>query len=332
MNKKKLIFPVIVMLFLLSNWSCNSNGDSKPKTKPTPQKITIPDFNADSAFNFIAAQVSFGPRVPNTKAHKECGDYLENTLKRYTPHVVSQKAQVKAYDNSILNMRNIIASFKPETNNRIFLAAHWDSRPYADHDPDPKNHKKPIDGANDGASGVGVLLEIARNISKNQPLIGVDIILFDTEDYGEPQSLQLEKENTWCLGSQYWSNNPHTSGYYAKYGILLDMVGAKNATFPWEGVSYHYASDILKKVWQTADELGYSNYFIPQKAQPITDDHLYINTILKIPTIDIVHLDNEGKSGFYEHWHTVEDNLEKIDKNTLKAVGQTVITVVYREK
>jgi len=213
------------------------------------------------------------------------------------------------------------------------LCAHWDSRPYADHDPNPALRNKPVEGANDGASGVGVLMEIARQIHLEAPTIGIDIILFDAEDYGPHQDNQSGTSGTewWGLGSQYWSKNPHKKGYFARYGILLDMVGASGAVFPMEGISMQYAREILKKVWNTANRIGYSAWFVYEPGQMITDDHYFINTIANIPTIDIIHLDKNTETGFYPYWHTTKDNLAAIDKNTLMVVGQTVLTVIYEE-
>jgi Zn-dependent M28 family amino/carboxypeptidase len=186
--------------------------------------------------------------------------------------------------------------------------------------------------ANDGASGVGVLLEMARQFSIQKPEIGVDIIFFDAEDYGAPQNYSGASEDAWCLGSQYWANNPHKAGYTAEFGILLDMVGAPNATFYKEDFSMYYAAGIVEKVWSTAATLGFSNYFRDEKTGAITDDHVYINKIAGIPSIDIIQYRNEGQnSGFGHYWHTVNDTMENIDKNTLFAVGTTVMHVVYNE-
>ncbi len=330
---KHLIIPLIVLLFLAA---CNQQGEQPKATQQAPPekpRVAVPAFNADSAYQFVKAQLSFGPRVPNTPAHKKCAAYLENTLKRFTSDVIVQKGQVYAYNKKALNFQNIIASWMPETKNRILLCAHWDSRPYADHDPDPANRRKPVDGANDGASGVGVLLEVARQLALNPPPIGIDILLFDAEDYGPHQEDPGDKSDEhWGLGSQYWANNPHKPDYTAKYGILLDMVGARNATFLMEGISAQYASDILKHVWNTAGRIGYSSSFLYEQGGFITDDHVAINRIRHIPTINIIHLDRESETGFYPYWHTTKDNLDAIDAGTLKIVGQTVLTVIYEEQ
>jgi len=329
---------IILILILLGTLisSCN-NTSRKPVANEADKPATfteVPLFNADSAYEYVRAQLAFGPRVPNTPAHAACAGYLTEKLKQWSPEVIVQEAGVKTWDNKTLRMKNIIASWKPETNNRILLCAHWDSRPYADHDPDPALRKHPVEGANDGASGVGILLELARQIHLKAPEIGVDIILFDAEDYGPHQDNQSHTEGNdwWGLGSQYWSENPHRKNYFAKYGILLDMVGAPGATFPMEGNSMQFAPEILKKVWNTAHRIGFSSYFLFEPGGMILDDHYYINTLTGIPTIDIIHLDKNSSTGFYPYWHTTKDNLAAIDKSTLKVVGQTVLTVLYEER
>ncbi|MCB2219749.1 MAG: M28 family peptidase [Bacteroidetes bacterium] len=326
------VFMIITVVLIVG---CNDGQKAKHKSasEKAEKPIKIPDFNKDSAYHFVQMQVDFGPRVPGTKAHTDCAKYLSGTLNRMADTVFVQTFQARAYDGTVLNGKNIIGSFQPEKADRIFLCAHWDSRPFADHDPDIKNHNTPIDGANDGASGVGVLLEIARQISLSKPKVGVDIIFFDLEDYGPPQDSQQKGEGDWwALGSQYWSRNTHIPGYFAKYGILLDMVGAENATFLMEGFSLYYAPGLVKKVWNTAHQIGYSSRFLFEQGGYIEDDHKYVNEILKIPTINIIHLDHQSVNGsFFDHWHTVRDNMETISQETLKIVGQTVLTVVFEE-
>ena len=330
-NRVKYFFGVVVVLFCACGQS-PKQSDTKQNT-PEQVRIPMPDFDKDSAFYFVEQQVKFGPRVPNTKAHKACGQFLINTLGKYTDTVMVQPLSVKAYNGTVLHGQNIIGIFNPDARKRVLLAAHWDSRPYADHDPNPENHRKPIDGANDGASGVGVLLEIARQLRLNPVEIGVDIIFFDLEDYGEPDNERfLYPGENWCLGSQVWAKNPHIQNYRATYGILLDMVGGKNAQFTKEGISRQYAPDILEKVWNRAHNLGFSSYFQNKATNPITDDHLYINTIRNIPTIVIIEWDPASGTGFYKHWHTLNDNLDNIDKETLFVVGTVVLSVVYSEK
>jgi hypothetical protein len=326
---------IIFFLFLTGLISCNTSD--QPKEKSTGEKkaeIDVPVFNSDSAYMFVKQQVDFGPRVCNMLAHEKCAVFLAGKFRSYGAKVVVQDGFVKAYNGTRLKIENIIASYNPTAINRVVIISHWDSRPYADHDPDPKNHNKPIDGANDGASGVGVILEIARQLSNSAPAIGVDLLLVDAEDYGPPQGLLKDEDTSdwWGLGAQYWAKQPHVEGYTARYGILLDMVGAPNATFLMEAISMSFAPSVVKNIWTTGNNIGYSDYFIFEQGAAITDDHLFINRIMNLPTIDIIHLDRTSQTGFYPYWHTLKDNMESIDKNTLKAVGQTLLTVLYNEK
>lgn len=310
--------------------SCQQDKPSNQSVKKAPkQRVEIPQFNADSAYQYIQDQVDFGPRYLSSPGWRKCGDYLVEKLLNYTPHVQEQNTDITTYDGKSHRLRNVIASFNPEKNNRILLCAHWDTRHVADYDDERQD--EPILGANDGGSGVGVLIEIARLLSQQESRMGIDIILFDAEDYGNPDNSSANSASSWCIGSKYWSENPHTDNYFAQYGILLDMVGAKGARFTHEGLSRNYAQRILKKVWQHAHALGYGAYFSYQMTPQIIDDHLYLNTVANIPTIDIIEYDNNTQSGFFEHWHTHGDDMSNIDKNTLKAVGQTVVSVIYSE-
>jgi Zn-dependent M28 family amino/carboxypeptidase len=309
--------------------ACNSNQDKVVEKKPKV-KVEVPNFNSDSAYFFVEQQVNFGPRVISSKAWDNCSKYLTNKLESYNAKVIVQQAPITTYDQKNHTLRNIIGSYSPEKNNRIALFAHWDSRHVADYD--TINTTQPILGANDGGSGVGVLLEIARNLDLKNPKIGVDIIFFDAEDYGQPENSKFPIMNdSWCLGSQYWSKNPHKQNYFAKYGILLDMVGGKDAEFWQESISSYYASNIIKKVWDVAHNIGYSNFFIYKNSPQIMDDHYYVNTIAGIPTIDIIEYDPFSKTNFNKHWHTHADNMNNVDRKTLKAVGQTVMDVIYSE-
>ena len=328
MTKQMLRNCIFLLLYCLL-FACSTEPEQQTKEVPKA-KIEVPIFNPDSAYYFVEKQVSFGPRVISSTPWKNCAIWLEKKFKTYTPNVIIQEAPITTYDGKKHTLKNIIASFSPEKNNRIALFAHWDSRHIADHD--TKNQDAPILGANDGGSGVGVLLELARQFSIKNPTIGVDIILFDAEDYGQPEDSKFPiMQDSWCLGSQYWSKNLHKPNYYARYGILLDMVGAKNATFRKEEISSYYAPNILEKVWRKANQLGYGNHFVFENAKQIVDDHLYVNQITSIPTIDIIEYDPATESNFNKHWHTHKDDMDNIDKNTLNAVGQTLLEVIYNE-
>ena len=322
----------LISLVLLSITSCDNKQNSKPASQPVPQvkQVVIPKFNADSAYNYVKKQLDFGPRVPESPAHAQCADWFVNFFNDKADTVYVQNFRTRLYDGKGIDGKNIIAAFNPEAKKRILLAAHWDSRPFADHDPDENNWNTPIDGANDSASGVGVLMEIARVLKDNPLNIGVDIILFDLEDYGAPYYLNLMTNNDWALGSQYWAKNPHIYNYRAYFGILLDMVGAPNPKFPKEYYSQQFAPALSNDIWRVARELGYDEYFSNELGHPINDDHIYVNAIARIPMIDIIHLENNSESSFYPYWHTVKDNIEQIDAKTLGMVGDVVVNVLYR--
>ena len=317
-------FILALLLFFGCNQTSQKNNSDKPIPSVETKDIPVPEFNADSAYAFIEDQIAFGPRVPNTSEHDSCAIYLSKKLTSYGFSIILQNSESTAYDGTILKFTNIIGSLNKENSDRIMLCAHWDTRPFADED--TIDIFSPIDGANDGASGVGVLLEIARTLSLVNPGLGIDIILFDAEDYGKSNI-----EDSYCLGSQYWAKNLHTKNYAPRYGILLDMVGAQNATFTMEGYSMMYAPYLVKNIWKTAASLGYSHHFQFKKTNPITDDHYYINKLASIQCIDIIQHDPSTITGFGSYWHTHNDKLDIIDKNTLKAVGQTLLVHIFNE-
>lgn len=323
----------IVLLFVIAVGCSNEQTADKSKEREKETTKIIPEFKQDSAYKFVKEQLDFGPRVPNSEEHKACVKYLENNLMRFADDVIVQKFAARAYNGTILNGYNIIGVFNPDKKARLVLCAHWDSRHIADHDPDPQKQDQPIDGANDGASGVGVLLEIARILKTNKPDVGIDIIFFDLEDYGPPtQSQSHAEEDYWGLGSQYWSRNPHKYGYKARYAILLDMVGVKDPQFRKEGFSMYYARDKVEKVWDIAEEIGYGKHFLDEEGGYITDDHFYINKLKGLSAINIIHLDPGSSNGsFFDHWHTTQDNLENIDPKALGIVGDVLLNVIYRE-
>ena len=331
MSKYLYLIISTMLLSCCAQKNATKNAGTDNTITVMANSIAVPTFDADSAYSYVATQVAFGPRVPNTDAHKACASYLASELERHGATVYVQDAVLTAYNGNKLNAQNIIGSFKPEEKHRILLFAHWDSRPYADWDADEANHRKPIDGADDGGSGVGVLLEIARQIGENAPKAGIDIIFFDAEDYGTPEFVNENHPDSWALGSQFWAKNPHVPNYTAEYGILLDMVGAKGATFYKEGFSVQYAARYVEKVWSAARKLGYGKYFINSKIGDITDDHKYVIKGRHIPCIDIINYKPNTNKGFADYWHTMDDNMDIIDKQTLKAVGQTVLEVIYSD-
>ena len=312
--------------------ACGNSKSSVTTTETAAQPVG-PAFSADSAYQFCQQQCDFGPRTMNSEAHERCGEWIASKFRQYGLEVTLQHADLHGYDGTLLKSTNIIASYKPELQERVLLCAHWDSRPWADNDPDEANHRQPVMAANDGASGVAVMLEVARQIDSLQ--IGVDFICFDAEDWGTPQWAEDAGNDgdTWALGAQYWAEHPHREGYTARYGILLDMVGGQGARFYQEGVSLYYAQDIVKRVWAAAEVIGYGSYFPKDEGSTITDDHLPVNQKAHIPCIDIIpYYPDCNASSFGPTWHTVNDNMQHIDKNTLQAVGQTLVQVLFSEK
>ena len=333
MNKiiRTIYWGILSTTLLTGTTACGNRTSSRSQDTDTIAMAPAPEFNADSAYAFTAAQCAFGPRVPNTEAHKLCGNYIAEKFRSYGALVTDQYADLTAFDGTVLKARNIIASYNPDAEARLLICGHWDSRPWADNDPDSANWHKPVLAANDAASDVAVMLEMARLIAQNPLKIGRDFICFDAEDYGAPQWINSSEENDWCLGSQYWAENPHKFGYKARFGILMDMVGGQGSTFSKELFSKEYAAQVVDIVWNTATQIGYGNYFLNRDGGYITDDHLPVNRIAKIPCIDIIPYFSDGPSGFGPTWHTVNDDMEHIDKNVLKAVGQTVLQVIYNE-
>jgi glutamine cyclotransferase-related protein len=340
----KITLGVAVAALAIGGLHYYKNADSKVQNIEETEEVAKvnpvgPSFNADSAYAFTKAQCDFGPRDMNSRGHDLCGEWIVSKFKEYGCRVTTQTATLAGYDGTKLRSRNIMASINPEATTRILLCAHWDSRPWADNDPDSANWRKPILAANDAASGVAVMLELARIIRKSKDekafnkQLGIDFVCFDAEDWGTPQWADVaDNADSWALGAQYWSKNL-PQGYEARYGILLDMVGGVGAKFYREGMSMQYAPEIVKKVWRAAREVGFGSYFPKEDGGVITDDHVPVNQFAKIPTIDIIpYYADCQQSSFGPTWHTLADNMENIDKNTLKAVGQTLVQVIYKEK
>ena len=336
------------LIFFISGLFCACSTTKKSQT--TEQPVVSIEFNADSAYAFCAAQCDFGPRTMNSVAHDQCAQWIQQKFLQYGYQVDLQQADLKGYDGTILKSTNIIASQQPTANSqqptaRIMICAHWDSRPWADNDPDEGNWRKPVMAANDGASGVAVMLELARLMKDNDSArVAVDFICFDAEDWGVPQWSNEVDADSWALGAQYWAKNYRskansqqltansqqlTANSY-QYAILLDMVGGQGAKFYREGYSRQYARNIVDKVWQAAAAAGYGSIFPNKDNGYITDDHVPVNEQAHIPCIDIInHYPDCEQSNFGPTWHTVNDDMQHLDKNTLQAVGQTLVQLIY---
>ena len=326
MNYRYILF--VIVLFLLSACSFTSHTETPQESKAIVR--IVPKFSADSAYEYVRAQCDFGPRVPGTEAHGLCLNYFVEQFKRFgADTIIVQEGESVIYDGTKKPIRNVIASYGVANTNRIMICAHWDSRPFADNDIDSSNRHKPILGANDGASGVGVILELARQLGQQKAEIGVDLILFDLEDWGAPDWAQSTLvDGGWALGSKYWSSRPHIPGYQAQFGILLDMVGAKGAQFYREHFSEYYAGWVVDKVWGKASELGLDQVFVNQRGGGVTDDH--VNVIRAgIPCIDIIQYQPNSYSSFGDYWHTQNDDMRNVDRSTLDAVGRVLMEIIY---
>lgn len=306
--------------------ACGSGNNAATTTENNSDQTAPPamTFSADSAYSYVKQQCDMGPRVPGTPAHERCAQWLTASLRQWCDTVVVQQAPVTTFDGKQLNCKNIVGTFNPQASDRLLVLAHWDCRPWADNDPDPSLRQQPVMGANDAASGTAVILELARLMAQQRPEVGVDLLLVDVEDWGEN-----ENEDSWALGTQHWANNPHVAGYRANCGILLDMVGTRGARFTQEYFSKQYAQGVIDMVWKTASQSGFGSYFINQDGGAITDDHVMVNRLAGIPTIDIIDMRLDSDTGFFDGWHTTHDTLDQIDPATLRAVGQTLVNLIY---
>lgn len=331
----KIFVPLIIAGLLTGCGDSSNSAKTTTETQKPAVAVTVssPAFDADDALAKIKTQLDFGVRVPNTLGHKKCGDWIVEECTKAGLTVIQQTFTVPSYDAKVLNARNIIASYNPQVSKRIIMAAHWDTRPVADQDDERK--EQPIPGANDAASGVAILLELAETLHADSNLlnVGIDFIFFDVEDGGSPEWVTTSTNDYggYCMGSEYWAKNPHVPGYSAYYGVLLDMVGAKGATFYKDKISMQVAPSIVNKIWSIASEKGYSSYFLNAEGGDILDDHVPVIQHRRIPMIDIIDQKKNNGQTFFDHWHTHDDNFETIDKSTLKAVGGTLIQLIYEE-
>lgn len=312
--------------------SCNGSSKASQQSAVIEKAALLGEFNADSSYRYVAEQVNFGPRVPGTESHDLCGKYLIEKLRSFGADTVTeQKTVVEAFNGDKLPITNIFARFNTSAVNRVLLVAHWDTRPWANMEASEENRNKPIPGANDGGSGVGVILEIARNLGIKAPECGVDILFVDAEDYGSSNGF-TNNDESWCLGSQYWVQNmPYNSVNRPAYGILLDMVGGTDAKFHREYFSHNNAKSPTVKVWGEAKALGFDDVFINKVGGAVIDDHVFI-TNAGIPTTDIIENLSDVTGNFPATWHTLDDNMQHISRRSLNVVGKTVLNVIYKEK
>ena len=299
------------------------------------------EFSADSAYTYIESQMAFGSRVPGSEAHEKCGSWLAGELARHGAQVKEQQGVMPDYAGKQQVIRNIVGYLEGTGSPTVLLCAHWDTRPWTDEEANYEDRFNAVPGANDGASGVGVILELVRQCAvrkaKGEYVPNIQVVFFDCEDMGTPAHYTgQQREHTWCLGSQLWGeeykksiDNQKGTQPLIQYGILLDMVGDPSATFPREYFSMRYAGGYVEQIWRTASRLGYGRYFVQQTTYyPITDDHYYVSTLAGIPCVDVIDYKPNTETGFAEWWHTRQDDMQNINKQTLQAVGETVLTTI----
>lgn len=307
----------LAFAFSACDFSCASHS-------PQP-KDALPVFNENLAYAQILAFEKFGPKIPGTPASRNAGDWIVSELQKSKVKVLEQNAEAKTFDGKTIPIRNIIAQINPEAKDRYLLSAHWDSRPFADEDPDLKYRHTPVPAVNDGGSGVVVLLGIAKALENKSLSIGVDLLFLDAEDWGTPSN-----EESYCLGTQYWAKNPVPANYQAKFGINYDMVGRIGSIFPVEINSERQAGTVIQKLQAAAQTLGYQDFFPKFRVGPVIDDHIYLMQGRHFPVADLIYMTPEGR--FPPEWHTHQDTSEFISRDVLKVVGQTTLKVLWDEQ
>lgn len=273
-----------------------------------------PAFDGARALGYAERQLAFGPRVPGTPGHRQAGDWLAAELSARADTLIVQSWRHVTGKGQRLDLRNFFARFRPDAADRILLVAHWDTRPVADRDPDPAKRRQPVPGANDGASGVAVLLGVADALKANPPAMGVDLLFVDGEDYGD-----FSDSTESLLGSRYFAGHL-PQGFAPLYAVVFDMVGDRDLQFYYEGNSQQFAPEVVQRVWRTAERLGYGGIFIHGVRHTLTDDHIPLQNV-GIHAIDIIDFD-------YASWHTTNDTLDKISAESLTIVGGLALALV----
>lgn len=287
----------------------------RPAVNGAPRAPAVVEFDGAKAMEYVRAQMAFGARVPGTAAHRNAGDWLAREFGARADTVIQQTWTHTTADGKRLPMRNVLARFNPSATRRVLYVAHWDSRPRAEKATDPSRRSLPVPGANDGASGVAILLALADALKAKRTDIGVDLLLVDGEDWGD-----FDNNTDVLIGSRYFAKNLPEAGYAPEFGIVWDMVGKPDARFQYESHSVRAAPEVVQRVWTIAAQVGHGQYFPKFEYGPITDDHVpLIEVGLKV--IDVIDLE-------FDHHHTPEDTEDKVSPLTLQAVGDVAIAVI----
>jgi len=281
------------------------------------------EFDGTHAFSYLEAQMKFGPRIPDTPGHDSCGDWIEAQLRKTADTLIVQEFTVTNKKGVHLRLKNYLARFRPKAADRVLYLAHWDTRPIADQDPNLGNQRKPVPGANDGASGVAVLLGVADELKKRPPAVGVDLLFVDGEDYGDFDAATLDSSfSDVLMGSRYFAKHLPDPKYAPMMAVLFDMIGAKNLVIPVEQYSQAFAPEVVDRVWHVADSLGYGKVFLRQTGPSLIDDHTMLQHA-GIHAIDMVDFD-----GYHAYWHTVDDTIDKVSAESLQIVGDVAVALV----
>jgi len=272
------------------------------------------EFNGERAFGYLSEQVAFGPRIPGRPAHEQTGDWILTHLKSTADTVIVQAFTHVTRHGDTLHLRNFLARFHPQATERVLYLAHWDTRPHADQSANLGAQRMPVTGANDGASGVALLLGVADALKAKPPASGVDLLFDDGEDYGD-----FADTNDVLIGSRYFAAH-QPPGYPPLFAVLFDMIGDKNLDIYYEGNSEIAAPEVVDRVWRTASDLGYRQYFLPGVKHTLIDDHVPLQHA-GIHAIDVVDFD-------YPYWHTTEDTVDKVSAASLQIVGDVAVALV----
>jgi hypothetical protein len=271
-------------------------------------------FDGERAFGYVERQMAFGPRVPNSPGHRATGDWLLTELRARADTVVVQEFTHTTRGGARLALRNFFARFRPAATERVLFLAHWDTRPHADRSADSTHHTQPVPGANDGASGVAVLLGLADALKAAPPAQGVDLLFVDGEDWGD-----FGDTTETLIGARHFAAQV-PPGYQPLYAVLFDMVGDRDLQIYQEGNSVAFAPEVVTLVWRKAEELGYGAIFRPTVGHTLVDDHVALQGV-GLRAIDVIDFD-------YPYWHTLDDTIDKVSAASLDVVGEVAMALV----
>jgi glutaminyl-peptide cyclotransferase len=299
---KRLLLALIVMLGCQARAGGSKGGGGAS------------EFNGPTAFTYVERQMAFGPRIPNKPGHTQTGDWLLAELRARADTVIVQEIRHVIRRGDTLRLRNFFARFRPQATERVLFMAHWDTRPMADRSENLGQQRMPVPGANDGASGVAVLLGVADALKARAPTGGVDLLFVDGEDYGD-----FADTNDVLIGSRWFAAH-QPAGYQPLFAVLFDMVGDKDLQIYQEGNTVAFAPEVVQRVWRVAAERGHERQFVPSVRHTLTDDHVALQKA-GLHAIDVVDFD-------YPYWHTTEDTLDKVSAASLQIVGDVAVALV----